>query len=36
MDGIEEPELRNLQRQLAAIRTNVAGSGETRGKAVRA
>jgi DNA-binding MarR family transcriptional regulator len=35
-DGIEEPELRNLQQQLAAIRANVAASGETRGKAVRA
>jgi DNA-binding MarR family transcriptional regulator len=35
-DGIDEPELRNLQQQLAAIRANVAASGETRGKAVRA
>jgi hypothetical protein len=35
-DGIDEPELRNLQQQLAAIRANVAASGETRGKTVRA
>ncbi len=36
MEGIDEAELRRLQRQLAAIRANVAGSGETRAKAVRA
>ena len=35
MEGIEEPELRKLQQQLAAIRANVAGSGEQRSKAVR-
>lgn len=35
-EGIGEPELRILQRQLGAIRANVARSGETRGKAVRA
>jgi DNA-binding MarR family transcriptional regulator len=35
MDGIQETELRNLQQHLAAIRANVAGSGETRAKAVR-
>jgi DNA-binding MarR family transcriptional regulator len=36
MAGIDEAELRQLQRQLAAIRTNVAGSGEARAKAMRA
>lgn len=33
MDGIEQAELRKLQARLAAIRTNVARSGEQRGKA---
>jgi DNA-binding MarR family transcriptional regulator len=36
MEGMEEADLRKLQQQLAAIRANVAASGETRGKAVRA
>ena len=35
MDGIRETELRALQDRLAAIRTNVARSGEQRSKAVR-
>ena len=35
MDGIKERELRELQDQLAAIRSNIARSGEQRGKAVR-
>lgn len=35
MDGIRETELRELQERLAAIRTNVARSGEQRGRAVR-
>ncbi len=36
MDGIAEPELRALKQRLAAIRDNVAGSGEQGGKALRA
>jgi hypothetical protein len=35
MNGIRETDLRELQERLAAIRTNVARSGEQRGKAVR-
>lgn len=35
MNGIRETELRELQDRLAAIRTNVARSGEQRSKAVR-
>lgn len=35
MDGINEGELRQLQDRLAAIRANVARSGEQRGKAAR-
>lgn len=35
MDGIRESKLRELQERLAAIRANVARSGEQRGKAVR-
>jgi DNA-binding MarR family transcriptional regulator len=34
-DGIEETDLRSLQQQLAAIRTNVARTGDHRGKAAR-
>jgi DNA-binding MarR family transcriptional regulator len=36
MDGIEERELRELQQKLAAIRSNIAGPGDQRGKTVRA
>lgn len=35
MDGIQQRDIRELQDRLAAIRTNVARSGEQRGKAVR-
>jgi DNA-binding MarR family transcriptional regulator len=35
MNGIRGTDLRELQERLAAIRTNVARSGEQRGKAVR-
>lgn len=34
-DGIEERDLKSLQQQLSAIRTNVARSGDQRGKAAR-
>jgi DNA-binding MarR family transcriptional regulator len=36
IEGMEERDLRKLQVQLAAIRANVAGSGEQRTKAARA
>lgn len=35
MDGIQQGDIRELQDRLAAIRSNVARSGEQRGKAVR-
>jgi MarR family transcriptional regulator, transcriptional regulator for hemolysin len=35
MDGIKQGEVRELQDRLAAIRSNIARSGDQRGKAVR-